>query len=274
MYGAPWQNDVLKRTDRRELPVGCVSRSMSGHELRIHGLLAGQWEQGLDRALLAQAWVFVDVTSSFYSIRRGRHDAFEALGREWGDLVVELPLQLVSGDHRVRVAVTVALPETHSNGGSIVARSPDFVAVDGPKGAGGRQSILPVRPSVSVPGLCRLVIEDLEGPVLEISNRLQGVNCKDVARQPFFKFGVLESCVRQVFMHIACRRESVGPWAQVWLQVPGVKGRDLPELEGQDFEAAYRAAASWAAECTEACMVKLEVADLFAKAAKAGEGEG
>ncbi len=274
MASAPRQSDVLKRTDRRELPVGCVLRSMVVQELRIHGLVGGDWSQGLDRALLSQAWVFADVTSSFHSIRRGRRDALGALGRGWGDLVAELPKQLTSGDHRVRVAVTVALPETHANGGGIVARSPEFVIVEGPKGAAGGQSILPVRPSESLSGLCRLVIEDLDGPVLYVSSRLQGLNWKDVARQPHFKFGVLEGCVRQILLHIACRQESVERWAQAWLQLPGVNGRDLPELEGRDLAEAHREAASWAADCTEACMVKLDVADLFAKAVAAGEGAG
>jgi hypothetical protein len=273
MITAPHQQLVLGRTGRRVLPVGCVSRDLERDRVLIHGLLRGEWCQDLGDSLLAEAWVHVDLKSAYFSTRHSRPDASKALGHDWGDLILELPGDLGSGEHRIRIAVTVALPGAHGNGGRILARSPDIVLVEGPDGGAGRASILPIRPSESVAGICRLQISEDEGPVLEVSKRVQGLGWKELARNPYFKFGVLAGCIQQVLLHLAFQRDGTPGWGEAWLGLPGVKGRDLPDLEDGNPEEAYRQASEWALECSEACVTALDLEELFREAAGLVGGE-
>lgn len=254
---------VLHRTDRRELPEGCIRRELEERVLTVSGLRAGEWSDSLDESDLRDAWVHVDVLSSFLTNRQSAPDALGATGDEWNGIRMELPEAMVGGDYHVRLQVTVAWHADHARAGLILARSPELVLIEGPVRDGGRASLLPVRPSDEVRGLHELLIDEQEGPVLLVNSEIQGSPWRKIATEPHFQLACLESCFRSVFTHLALSQEGLPSWADRWMQVPGAKGRDLPSLpEGEALEV-YNAAHEWAIEVARSCCSAMELVDRF-----------
>ena len=129
--------------------------------------------------------------------------------------------------------ITISQPNGDKNSGYIYAKSSEIVVVEGPSRDGGRNgaSLLPTRAANdSIPELWSLVFEP-KGPVLEINKDISEMSWRELVADPRFKLGVFPTVLRLVLRRLVRQPAERSSWGARWLELEGVKGRDIPKFD-------------------------------------------
>jgi hypothetical protein len=193
----------------------------------------------------------------------------------WEGIVVDLPVELTSGEHQLKLQITIALPTDHADAGRILARSSEIILVSGPEGADGQgSSLLPVRPAPDdLPELSRLQIDEMEGPVLYVNTRIAGVSWRDLASDAKFKYGIFPNCVREILCYLVMTPETRSTWGAAWLALDGIRGLDLPEVDGLPPRDAWQQMNDFADRGCEGLLEQADLTDRFTKALERAESD-
>ncbi len=231
MTAATIQNEVFNRTTRVEIPISCVRREVKPRSINFKGLIKGEWSSSLEPSELAECVVHVDVRSVLLW-KRETVDCPDEVFKKKG-CSISVPPELTNRDYRVKLQVTISFPAGHAQAGRILARSSEIIVVEGPEEGNGTlgASILPVRPAADdIPELWRLVMADT-GPAVEVSTHVPGLSWKALAVDPRFKLAIFPECVRKILRVLVLNPGYRTTWGAHWLELEGIRGRDLPELE-------------------------------------------
>lgn len=262
------QDAVFNRTGRIEIPLSHIRRKVEQNRFRFEGFHTGAWCENLPPSDLEASVLHVDIHCLLLLKRCTIDDVTAVLEADWKGVDIEVPKELTKGDYRVTMQVTIAFPGHHPDAGRIVARSSDIVLIEG-EGDGGEKgpSILPVRPDKEgMPDLSRLEITEDEGPVLYVNACLTGLTWKDLARDPKFRFGVFSGCVREILKYLVFNTTCQETWGKEWLDLEGVKGREVPEVEELPIHEAWKQANDFAGTACEGLLQHLNLAERFLRA--------
>jgi hypothetical protein len=269
------QNDVFNRTGRLEIPNSHVRRHVDG-QIAFNGLHEGEWSSKIAPSDLDASVLYVDIRSLLFLQRREILNPAQVFDKNWTGCVFKVPGELMNGDYRVKLEVTIAFPAGHSKAGQIIARSNEIVVIEGPEDSEGEgSSLLPVRPAADhIPDLSRLEVIEPEGPVLYVNSKIPELSWKELASDPRFKFGIFSSCVREILRYLAFNPGSRDTWGAPWLELDGIKGRDFPNLDDvEDFHEASELVTEFVTTACDAFLEQLELPKLFVEALAKREGE-
>lgn len=268
------QDAVFNRTGRIDIPLSHIRRKVEQNKFRFEGLHSGAWCENVPPADLEASVLHVDVRSLLLLKRCTIDDVKPVLKPEWEGVDIEVPEEITEGDYRVTMQVAIAFPEHHPDAGRIIARSSDIVLIEGPGRSGDKgPSLLPVRPDKDgMPDLSRMEIAEDEGPVLYVNACLTGLTWKDLARDPKFRFAVFSACVREILQYLVFNATCRETWGKAWLNLEGVKGREIPEVEDLPPHEAWNEAVDFASTACEGLVQHLNLADRFIRASTESEG--
>lgn len=227
------QTAVFNRTDRIEIPGQFIRPTETkAAEIIFKGLISGDWNSHIEEEQLMNAVLYVDVASILSDTRETITDCMDVFADDWEGRAVRLAPELVSGDHRVRMQVTIALPDSHKDAGRILAKSAERVIISGPDGDGtGDRSLLDVRKSEDLSDLYKLDIDSTQGPTLLVTATIPQKSWRELAEDPLFQYTVLPGIVRDVLHYLVYHPESRDTWGAPWLEYPGIKGHSIPDIE-------------------------------------------
>ncbi len=269
------QDAVFNRTGRIEIPSSHIRQEANSNKVHFYGLRSGNWSKALDPSTLKSAVLHIDLDSLLLVERRTINDVPSVFDSNWTGTEVELPQEFAAGGRTLKMKLTIALPRSHADAGRILARSSDIVVIDGIDLTGGKgQTLLPVLPDSS--GICdlwRLEIEDT-GPVVYVNANIPNLSWKDLASIPTFKFAILASCVKEVLQHLVFHEGCRDTWGKPWLELDGVKARELPEVENCPPETAWKNANDFAKVACEAFVTSINLKEKFHKAAAIHQAQG
>jgi hypothetical protein len=265
------QDAVFNQTGRVEIPRSFVKTEVDHRAgtVAFKGLHKGDWSANIPGPVMDAANLHVDVHGNLFGMRQTVQVPRESFAPNWRGVNIQVPPELTSGDYRVRLSVSLALPAEDIDGGRVIAAATDIVVVSGPGGLGqtpGNLPLLPVIGSRDFPDLYKLVIDETEGPRLMVNSGIPGVDMKAVVRQPAVQLGVLSSVVREVMVYLAMNQENAPSWGRAWLDLDGVRGRDLPDIEGISITPAFKEARDFAESASQAFIQLTDVVRRFAEA--------
>lgn len=266
------QSAVLNLTGRQRIHTDQVRVHASEDSLRVHKIDSDGWAEHVAEELLEAAILHVDVRSLHYQARQSTPVSTGVFEPGWEGLQIPLPGGLGDGQYRVKAQVAIVLPASLDDGGRVLARSEEFVVLEGdmgeePDDGGEGASLLPTRPNAELDGLCRLEITH-QGPVLMVNSGIDGLSWREIATHPFFKYAIFTPCIEAVLLHIALSDEIADTWAEDWLELPGVEGVDELIEEEDDVTTAFQKATDWAQECARKVAVNRGLIGLFVDARK------
>ena len=128
------QDAVFNRTGRIEIPVSHIRRRVLSPGVHFDGLHQGDWSNRIDPTELASAVLYVDLRSLLLLRRECIAQPTRVFSQSWESYIFELPVELTSGEHQLKLQVTIALPADHADAGRILARSSEIILVSGPAG--------------------------------------------------------------------------------------------------------------------------------------------
>ena len=272
MTAATIQNEVFNRTTRAEIPISCVRRNVKPKIIKFNGLIEGDWSSSLDATELAECVVHVDVRSVLLWKRKTLDCSVEIFKKNgWKGCTISVPPELTNKDYRVKLQVTISFPAGHSQAGRILARSSEIIVVEGPQEAKGTlgASILPVRPAADdIPELWRLVMAD-SGPAVEVSTHVPGLSWKALAVDPRFKLAIFPECVRKILRALVLNPGCRTTWGARWLDLEGIRGRDLPELEELSLSQAADQLDAFVQEACDGLLSQMDIVEKLGKSLEA-----
>jgi hypothetical protein len=227
------QNEVFVRSGRIEIPMAFIKQEVKPGLIGFNGLIHGEWSKSITKASLKTAALHVDIRSSLFWERTSVDSALKSFDAGWKGCLVKVPVELTAGDHRVKMQVTISLPEGGKDSGYIFAKSSEIVVVEGPTSDKGNKgsSLLPTRAAnESIPELWRLVIEP-KGPVLEINKDVAELSWRELVADPRFKLAVFPPVLRHILHFLVRNPAERSTWGTRWLELEGIKGRDIPEFD-------------------------------------------
>jgi hypothetical protein len=207
-------------------------------------------------------------SSASFKVLRIKRSCSDVLVDGWEGESIQIPRELMLEGIAVKMNVTLRAPDSR-----LVARGTPITLKKGGefdrKARGG--SLLPVRPTEEIKGLCQVRIEDGVGPVLLVNNRLgPGLNWADVKRNPHFKYGVFSTALYPILMHLA---HDVGGcqegWGQPWVDHAGVS---LVRLEDFREEDPSGGVLKWVEETIEDICAQASLVDKFIAAQASHDG--
>jgi hypothetical protein len=262
------QEIIFNRTGRFDIPASHVRRLPEPGRIHFFGLHRGSWCEKLDEEELRKTVVHIDIHSIMLLKRSSIPDASKVFSNSWKGITILVPDELTNGDHRVKIQVTIAYPSSHQEAGKILARSEEIVILDGPDGPGSSgPSLLIVRPSPdSMDDLSRLRIDDTDGPILYINTGIPGISWRTLALDPAFKHGIFSSCIREIFRHLAVFIDSRTSWGERWLNLDGVRGLRLPNIEENPLVDAWQEIEQFADLACERLLTNAKLVEKFSDA--------
>ena len=264
MTAATIQNEVFNRTTRAEIPISCVRREVKPRSINFKGLIKGEWSSSLEPSELAECVVHVDVRSVLLWKRETVDCPDEVFKKKgWKGCSISVPPELTNRDYRVKLQVTISFPAGHAQAGRILARSSEIIVVEGPEEDNGTlgASILPVRPAADdIPELWRLVMADT-GPAVEVSTHVPGLSWKALAVDPRFKLAIFPGCVREILRTLVLNPGYRTTWGARWLDLEGIRGRDLPELEESSLSDAADELDTFVKEACNALLSQMDIVE-------------
>lgn len=262
------QDAVFNRTGRVEIPSSHIRRQMQPSRISFLGLFSGGWSELLEPDTLSHALLYVDIHSLLLTQRTTVSNPATAFEKSWEGVDISVPAELTSGDYRVKLQITIALPEDNPDSGRILARSSEIVIVQGPDDGGNDgPSLLKVRPSLDpMSDLSRLEISETEGPILYINKSIPGLSWKELASDPVFKHGIFSTCLREILRHLVIKADSQSSWGAAWLALKGIKGLDVPDVEDLSVQDAWDEAHDFAESACEHLLEQVELTKRFAEA--------
>jgi hypothetical protein len=269
------QSNTFNQTARQKIPAKAVGWEFDKHRSVLHVTsicrgVAGKWCERVDASLLQDAVVHFDIRSLLYQERKSRRITDGVLDDGWQGLEIPFQRAVLESGCRVKMEISVCLPEAHREAGRIVASAEEMVILAGDDGSddddgNGSGSLLSTKPDRDLKSLCQLDITHT-GPKLLVNSAVDGVTWHEIATDPCFKFGLFSACVERVLIHIALSDHQ--PWMDGWLELDGVGGAEH-EVEAEDtFVDAYEKAQVWARACAQKVAMARNLLELFKIARK------
>jgi hypothetical protein len=261
------QDVVFNRTGRIEIPASHVRREVIGNKVRFQGFHPGAWSEPLTPATLRPAVLHIDVDGLMNLERLTIQDIAPVFEPAWPGCELKLPDDVISSGSSVSIQLTLALPNTDPRAGLVLARSEKIVVIEGTKLEGIGKSLLPVLPDLDgFNELYRLEISDETGPALKVNATIEGVSWRDLAYTPAFKFSILPGCVREILQYLVFHPSCRDEWGKPWLELDGVHGREIPDIEEKSPIDAWTDARDYATNAVDAFTTKLKLAQRFVEA--------
>ena len=264
------QSKVFPRTGRKRILSQDVQWDVLEGGFAVRGV-TGSWVQGVDADLLEKAELHLDLRSLLYALRSSVAIASGVLEDGWKGCDIKVPPDLLTGDYRVKLQVSVVLPVPHECAGRILAKSEEIILLKGPDGDGGDEgkggSLLTTVPDPDLRSLCQLDIDD-QGPTFRVLSELDKIPWRVIATSASFKFGVAPLCLEQILIYIWLHYENQQPWMERWLQMDGVREvEELIDIDPEDGPAeAYEKAQRWARKCVDSVAIDRGAIALFVDA--------